>query len=42
MNAGFGEGGYKQSGLARLRGACGLAEFQEIKTYVHLVPPASD
>jgi betaine-aldehyde dehydrogenase len=25
-----------------LRGARGLADFQEIKTYVHLVPPAGD
>jgi betaine-aldehyde dehydrogenase len=39
MNAGFEEGGYKQSGIGRLRGTRGLAEFQEIKTYVHLVPP---
>jgi acyl-CoA reductase-like NAD-dependent aldehyde dehydrogenase len=42
MNAGFEEGGYKQSGIGRLRGARGLADFQEIKTYVHLVPPAGD
>jgi betaine-aldehyde dehydrogenase len=42
MNAGFEEGGYKQSGLGRLRGARGLADFQEIKTYVHLVPPTGD
>jgi betaine-aldehyde dehydrogenase len=39
---GFEEGGYKQSGLGRLRGARGLADFQEIKTYVHFVPPAGD
>ena len=42
INNGFEEGGYKQSGLGRLRGGCGLADFQEIKTYVHLVPPADD
>jgi betaine-aldehyde dehydrogenase len=42
INNGFPEGGYKQSGLGRLRGARGLADFQEIKTYVHLVPPAGD
>ena len=39
INNGFEEGGYKQSGLGRLRGAHGLADFQEIKTYVHFVPP---
>ncbi|HEX6759426.1 MAG TPA: aldehyde dehydrogenase family protein [Propionibacteriaceae bacterium] len=42
INNGFEEGGYKQSGLGRLRGARGLADFQEIKTYVHFVPPAGD
>ena len=42
VNDGFEEGGHKQSGLGRLRGARGLADFQEIKTYVHFVPPSSD
>ena len=42
INPGFEEGGYKQSGIGRLRGPRGLAEFQEIKTYVHLVPPGGD
>jgi len=36
----FEEGGYKQSGIGWLRGPHGLAAFQEIKTYVHSVPPA--
>jgi len=40
VNDGFEEGGYKQSGIGRLRGPHGLAAFQEIKTYVHAVPPA--
>lgn len=39
INDGFEEGGYKQSGIGRLRGHRGLADFQEIKTYVHIVPP---
>jgi betaine-aldehyde dehydrogenase len=39
INNGFEEGGYKKSGLGRVRGAGGLADFQEIKTYVHFVPP---
>ena len=42
IDPGFEEGGYKQSGIGRLRGPRGLAEFQEIKTYVHQVPPAGD
>jgi acyl-CoA reductase-like NAD-dependent aldehyde dehydrogenase len=42
INDSFEEGGYKQSGLGRLRGARGLADFQEIKTYVHFVTPAGD
>jgi betaine-aldehyde dehydrogenase len=42
INNGFEEGGYKQSGLGRLRGVRGLADFQQIKTYVHLVPPTGD
>jgi acyl-CoA reductase-like NAD-dependent aldehyde dehydrogenase len=37
----FPEGGYKQSGVGRLRGALALTEFQEPKTYVHVVTPAA-
>jgi len=37
----FPEGGYKQSGVGRLRGALALTEFQEAKTYVHVVAPAA-
>ncbi|QXJ23435.1 aldehyde dehydrogenase family protein [Actinomadura graeca] len=33
----FEEGGFGQSGLGRLNGPGGLAEFQEHKTYVHVV-----
>lgn len=36
----FEEGGFKQSGIGRLRGSRGMEEFQEIKTYVHVAPPA--
>ena len=39
INDGFAEGGYKQSGVGRLRGPRGLAEFQEAKTVVHSIPP---
>src|SRR5579859_5823761 len=39
MNDGFAEGGYKQSGVGRLRGPLALIEFQEAKTVVHSVPP---
>jgi acyl-CoA reductase-like NAD-dependent aldehyde dehydrogenase len=38
LDDGFAEGGYKQSGVGRLRGPLGLAEFQEAKTYVEVVP----
>ena len=37
----FPEGGYKHSGVGRLRGALALTEFQEAKTYVHVVAPAA-
>ena len=39
LDDGFAEGGYKDSGVGRLRGPLGLAEFQEAKTYVEVVPP---
>jgi acyl-CoA reductase-like NAD-dependent aldehyde dehydrogenase len=35
----FEEGGFKQSGIGRLRGSRGMEEFQEIKTYVHIAQP---
>lgn len=40
INDGFEEGGFKQSGVGRLRGTRGIADFQEVKTYVHFAPPA--
>jgi betaine-aldehyde dehydrogenase len=39
INDGFAEGGYKQSGIGRLRGPLAFAEFQEAKTVVHSIPP---
>jgi len=39
VNDGFAEGGYKQSGVGRLRGPLAIAEFQEAKTIVHSIPP---
>jgi len=36
LDDGFAEGGYKSSGVGRLRGPLGLAEFQEAKTYVEV------
>lgn len=39
INDGFAEGGYKQSGVGRLRGPISIIEFQEAKTVVHSIPP---
>lgn len=41
INDGFAEGGYKQSGVGRLRGPIAFTEFQEAKTVIHSVPPAA-
>ncbi|HEX3795612.1 MAG TPA: aldehyde dehydrogenase family protein [Acidimicrobiales bacterium] len=41
LNDGFAEGGYKHSGVGRLRGSIGISEFQEPKTVVHSVLPAA-
>ena len=41
MNDGFAEGGYKASGVGRLRGPLAITEFQEAKTVVHSIPPAN-
>jgi betaine-aldehyde dehydrogenase len=40
INDGFAEGGFKQSGIGRLRGALAITEFQEAKTVVHSIQPA--
>src|SRR5580698_2070552 len=39
INDGFAEGGYKQSGIGRLRGSLAITDFQEAKTVVHSIPP---
>jgi betaine-aldehyde dehydrogenase len=39
INDGFAEGGYKQSGIGRLRGPLAITEFQEAKTVVHSIRP---
>jgi uncharacterized protein len=39
LNDGFAEGGYKESGIGRLRGPLAITEFQEAKTVVHAIPP---
>jgi betaine-aldehyde dehydrogenase len=38
INDGFAEGGFKQSGIGRLRGPLAITEFQEAKTVVHAIP----
>ena len=40
INDGFAEGGYKHSGIGRLRGPLAITEFQEAKTVVHSIQPA--
>jgi betaine-aldehyde dehydrogenase len=42
INDGFAEGGFKQSGVGRLRGPLAISEFQEAKTVVHQVPSAQN
>lgn len=39
INDGFAEGGYKQSGIGRLRGPLAITESAEAKTVVHSIPP---
>lgn len=39
LNDGFAEGGYKQSGVGRLRGGLAMTDFQEAKTVVHSIQP---
>jgi acyl-CoA reductase-like NAD-dependent aldehyde dehydrogenase len=42
LNDGFAEGGYKQSGIGRLRGPLAMTDFQEAKTVVESIPPLRD
>ncbi len=42
LNDGFAEGGFRQSGVGRLRGPLALTDFQEAKTVVHAIPPLQD
>ena len=39
INDGFAEGGYKQSGIGRLRGPLAITDLQEAKTVIHSIPP---
>ena len=41
INDGFADGGFKQSGIGRLRGPLAIADFQEAKTVVHSIPPTT-
>jgi len=41
VNDAFEEGGFKSSGIGRARGARAMEEFQEVKTHIHAVAPAS-
>jgi betaine-aldehyde dehydrogenase len=41
LNDAFEEGGFKYSGIGRARGLRAMEEFQEVKTQVRLVAPAS-
>jgi acyl-CoA reductase-like NAD-dependent aldehyde dehydrogenase len=42
LNDGFAEGGFKQSGVGRLRGPLAITDFQEAKTVVHSIPALQD